>query len=188
MLQCFVTVCVWVRVCVCSPPGWSYLRMLSSTCWAGWRFKGQIIISMQRRTHVFWCCFYFILFGSDGFNPEICWFISPIDRFIVPLWSMHLALLTPAFLLSPSFYQTLFAPSVPSFLSDLPLLSLSLPPHTHSLSLLSPSVPPSLCFLVSLFFFYFLSLPHALIPSPSPSHSPDWFWHLSPLISEHTHS
>lgn len=80
---------------------------------------------------------------------------------------MHLALLTPAFLLFPSCYETLFAPSVPFQIS---LFCLSAPPHTHShthsLSLLSPSVPPSLPLLLIRSAFLF-SLPPSF-PPPLP--------------------
>ena len=167
------------RWCSRPPVGWPFPRSCSSL--RPW-LKGQRSDDplQAKMPHVLRCCLSFSLCGSDGFNPQICWFIPLMDRFIVPLWSMHLALLTSAFLLFPSFYQTLFALSVPSFHSDLPPLSLSLSfCHTHPLF---PSVPPSLCFLFSLLFLF--SLP----PSPSPSHSLDWFWHSSPLISEHTHT
>lgn len=101
------------------------------------------------------CCLEFIL---CGFNPKICGFISPIGRFIVPLWSMQLALLTPASVLFLSFYQTLFAPSLPSFLSDLALLSPSLSlTHTHTF------------FLFSLHLSLPLSASYSLPPSRSHS-------------------
>ena len=147
------------RWCSRPPVGWPFPRSCSSL--RPW-LKGQRSDDplQAKMPHVLRCCLSFSLCGSDGFNPQICWFIPLMDRFIVPLWSMHLALLTSAFLLFPSFYQTLFALSVPSFHSDLPPLSLSLSlSATHILSF-HLSLPLSASY--SLCFFYFLCLPPPL--------------------------